>query len=99
MRASQYSAAVRGSGFTKAMSIEYGRYNVTSNAVAPGIIETEMAMAVSHYSEIKEKAIQQLPIRRLGIPQDVADAILFLSSERASYISGEVLHVTGGRYG
>lgn len=95
-----YSAAKAGLiGFTKAMSLEHGRYNVTTNAVAPGIITTEMVRSLPHFDKISETAQKSLPLGRLGEARDVADAILFLASDRASYISGEVIHVSGGRYG
>jgi 3-oxoacyl-[acyl-carrier protein] reductase len=58
-----------------------------------------MIQALPTYETIKERALQVQPVKRLGKPADVADAIAFLASERASFISGEVLHVTGGRYG
>jgi len=95
-----YSAAKAGLiGFTKAMSLEHGRYNVTVNAVAPGIIDTEMVRNLPHFEKIRDAAVKSLPLGRIGKASDVADAILFLASDRASYISGEVVHVTGGRYG
>ena len=59
----------------------------------------EMIQALPTYEVIKEKAIAAQPIKRAGRPEDVADAVAFLVSERAGFISGEVLHVTGGRYG
>ncbi|MCB1602917.1 MAG: SDR family oxidoreductase, partial [Xanthomonadales bacterium] len=85
--------------FTRAMALEHGRNNVTVNAVAPGIIRTEMVESLPHFEKIKARAEEQLPIRRLGEPEDVAEAILFLASDRASYITGDLLHVSGGRYG
>lgn len=95
-----YSAAKAGLiGFTKAMALEHGRNNVTVNAVAPGIIRTAMVESLPHFEKIKARAEDQLPIRRLGEPEDVADAIIFLASDRASYITGDVIHVSGGRYG
>ena len=95
-----YSAAKAGLiGFTRAMALEHGRNNVTVNAVAPGIIRTEMVESLPHFEKIKARAEEQLPIRRLGEPEDVAEAILFLASDRASYITGDLLHVSGGRYG
>ncbi|HSV44364.1 MAG TPA: SDR family oxidoreductase, partial [Ramlibacter sp.] len=95
-----YSAAKAGLiGFTRAMSLEHGRYYVTTNAVAPGIIDTAMVRSLPHFEKIRESAEKSLPIPRLGTALDVADAIVFLASERASYISGEVIHVSGGRYG
>jgi 3-oxoacyl-[acyl-carrier protein] reductase len=95
-----YSAAKAGLiGMAKALAIEQGRYGITVNCVAPGFMETEMVQALPTYETIKERAIQAQPIKRVGRPDDIADAVTFLASERASFISGEVLHVTGGRYG
>jgi 3-oxoacyl-[acyl-carrier protein] reductase len=95
-----YSAAKAGLiGMAKALAIEEGRYGVTVNCIAPGFMDTEMVQALPTYETIKERAIQAQPIKRAGRPEDVADAVAFLASERAGFISGEVLHVSGGRYG
>jgi len=95
-----YSAAKAGLiGMAKALAQEEGRYGITVNCVAPGFMDTEMVQALSTYETIKERAVAAQPIKRAGHPDDVADAVAFLASERASFISGEVLHVTGGRYG
>ncbi|MBD9665270.1 3-oxoacyl-[acyl-carrier protein] reductase [Variovorax paradoxus] len=95
-----YSAAKAGLiGMAKALAIEEGRYGVTVNCVAPGFMETEMVQALATYETIKERAVAAQPIKRVGKPDDIADAVAFLASERASFITGEVLHVTGGRYG
>lgn len=95
-----YSAAKAGLiGMAKALSMEEGKYGVTVNCVAPGFMETEMIQALPTYEVIKERALAMQPVKRPGKPEDVADAVAFLASERASFISGEVLHVTGGRYG
>lgn len=95
-----YSAAKAGLiGMAKALAIEEGRYGITVNCVAPGFIETEMVQALPTYETIKERAIAMQPVKRVGRPTDIADAVAFLASERASFISGEVVHVTGGRYG
>lgn len=97
---SNYSAAKAGLiGMAKALAQEEGRYGVTVNCVAPGFMETEMVQALPTYETIKERAVQAQPIKRVGRPDDIADAVAFLASERAGFISGEVLHVTGGRYG
>jgi 3-oxoacyl-[acyl-carrier protein] reductase len=94
-----YSAAKAGLlGFTRAMALENGKFGVTANAVAPGIIDTMAVRSLPHYERIVENAKASLPIRRIGRPEDVSDAVLFLASERSSYITGEVIHVTGGRY-
>lgn len=95
-----YSAAKAGLiGMAKALAIEEGRYGVTVNCVAPGFMETEMIQALPTYEAIKERAIAAQPVKRAGQPGDVADAVAFLASERAGFISGEVLHVSGGRFG
>jgi 3-oxoacyl-[acyl-carrier protein] reductase len=94
-----YSAAKAGLiGFTRAMALEWGRNHVTVNAVAPGIIDTEAVQRLAHYEKIRDAAEKSTPIPRIGAPEDVASAVVFLASERASYITGDVLHVTGGRY-
>jgi len=94
-----YSAAKAGViGFTKAMALENGRNGITVNAVAPGIIGTDAVLTLPHFSKIKEAAELNTPIPRIGEPEDVAHAVAFLASEHASYITGDVLHVTGGRY-
>ena len=94
-----YSAAKAGLlGFTRAMSLEWGRNKITVNAVAPGIIKTPAVTTLPHYATIMENAVKTTPVGRLGEVEDVADAVAFLASERAGYISGEVLHVCGGRY-
>jgi 3-oxoacyl-[acyl-carrier protein] reductase len=95
-----YAAAKAGLiGMAKALAIEEGRYGITVNCVAPGFMDTEMVQELSTYETIKERAIQAQPIKRVGHPDDIASAVAFLASERASFITGEVLHVTGGRFG
>lgn len=95
-----YSAAKAGLiGMAKALSMEEGKYGITVNCVAPGFMETEMIQALPTYEVIKDRALAMQSVKRPGRPVDVADAVAFLASERASFISGEVLHVTGGRYG
>lgn len=95
-----YSSAKAGIlGFTRALAAEQGRYGITVNAVAPGFMETEAVRSLDHYEKIREKAVAAQPLRRTGQPEDIADAVAFLASERASFITGETLHVTGGRFG
>ena len=81
-------------GFTKSVALELGSRNVRSNAIAPGFIETEMT------GEINEKALedwkQQIPMKRGGQPEEVADCAVFLASDRSRYITGQVLQVDGG---
>ena len=94
-----YSAAKAGIlGFTRAMSLEQGKRGITCNAVAPGIIDTAAVRGLRHFESVKENAEKSLPIPRLGDVKDVANAVTFLASENASYITGDVIHVTGGRY-
>lgn len=95
-----YSAAKAGLiGMARALAMEEGRYGITVNCVAPGFMETEMVQALPTYEIIKERAIQMQPVKRVGRPDDVANAVAFLASESAGFISGEVLHVSGGRFG
>jgi 3-oxoacyl-(acyl-carrier-protein) reductase len=81
-------------GLTKTLALELARYDMTVNAVAPGFIETEMTR------EVPEKArqhwIERVPVGRAGTPEDVARAVAFLASDRASYITGEVMDLDGG---
>lgn len=94
-----YSAAKAGIiGFTRAMALENGRNFITSNAVAPGMIDTPFMREHPQFEKIRDNAIRTTPIPRIGEAQDVANAVAFLASEQASYITGDVLHVTGGRY-
>jgi len=94
-----YSAAKAGLlGFTRALCYEDGKFNITVNAIAPGFIDTDLVQQHASYEAIKEKWIKNTPVQRLGQVRDIADAVLFLASERAGFITGEVLHVTGGRY-
>ncbi len=81
-------------GFTKTVAREYASRNVTVNAVAPGFIDTAMTQGLS--PEVKETLYKQIPLGRLGQANDVAEAVRFLVSDEASYITGQVLHVNGG---
>lgn len=95
-----YSSAKAGViGLTKALSKELGRYDITVNAVAPGLIETSALKNHPKYEKIKELQKRDSPIKRVGSTEDVANAVLFFSSTESSYITGDVLHVTGGRFG
>lgn len=94
-----YSTAKAGLiGFTKAIALEMGRFEVTVNAVAPGIIGTEAVRRLPHFDKVLESAERNTPIPRIGTPEDVADVVAFLASERAGYVTGDVVYVTGGRY-
>ena len=81
-------------GLTMAMAREVASRNITCNAVAPGFIETSMTAVLS--DEFKQNAIKQIPLGRVGSPEDVASAVCFLASEEAAYITGQVLGVNGG---
>ncbi|KRB93489.1 beta-ketoacyl-ACP reductase [Noviherbaspirillum sp. Root189] len=94
-----YSAAKAGLiGFTRSLALEQGKFNITSNAIAPGLIETPLVRGLSTYDMLRTNALARQPVQRMGAVEDVANAVTFLASDRASFITGEVLHVTGGRY-
>jgi 3-oxoacyl-[acyl-carrier protein] reductase len=81
-------------GFTKSVAREYASRGITVNAVAPGFIDTAMTQNLS--AEVRAGLMKQIPLGRLGTPQDIAHAVHFLVSEEAGYITGHVLHVNGG---
>src|SRR5208283_597546 len=81
-------------GLTMAIAREVGSRNITCNAVAPGFIETAMTAVLSE--EFKQSAVKQIPLGRVGTPEDVASAVAFLASDEAAYITGHVLSVNGG---
>ncbi len=81
-------------GFTKSVAREYASRMVTVNAVAPGFVDTAMTQGLSQ--EVRDTLLKQIPLGRLGQPGDVAEAVRFLASEEAGYITGQVLHVNGG---
>jgi 3-oxoacyl-[acyl-carrier protein] reductase len=81
-------------GLTMAIAREVGSRTITCNAVAPGLIETAMTAGLG--GEFKQNAVKQIPLGRVGSPEDVANAVAYLASEEASYITGHVLNVNGG---
>jgi 3-oxoacyl-[acyl-carrier protein] reductase len=92
-----YSAAKAGLlGFTKSLAREVASRNITVNAVAPGFVDTDMTRSLS--AEQRGTLQAQIPLGRLGAPEDIAAAVLFLASPQAAYITGETLHVNGGMY-
>jgi 3-oxoacyl-[acyl-carrier protein] reductase len=92
-----YAAAKAGIvGFTKALARELGSRNITVNAVAPGYIQTAMTEVLSE--EQRQRLLSTLAIPRLGTPEDVAAVVVFLAGPGASYITGEVINVSGGLY-
>ncbi|MBV9819653.1 MAG: SDR family oxidoreductase [Solirubrobacterales bacterium] len=97
-----YASAKAGlQGFTKTLAIELGRFNITVNAVAPGFTVTEMtrqtaARAGVPFEEMATRWIEDIPIGRMGQPEDIANAISFFCDERSGFVSGQVLYVAGG---
>jgi len=97
-----YSAAKAGlQGFTKTLAIELGRFNVTANAVAPGFIATDMTRQTAERMKVSFEdfiagASAQIPVGRVGQPEDIAATISFLTSEEAGFVSGQVIYVAGG---
>jgi len=92
-----YSAAKAGLiGFTKAAALELAHWFILVNAVAPGLIETDMTAAIS--PEAREGLLAQVPLRRIGTPREVAEVVRFLAGDAAAYITGQVFHVNGGLY-
>ena len=97
-----YSAAKAGmQGFTKTLAIELGPFGITANAVAPGFIVTDMTAATAArigmpFDDFQAAAASQIPVRRVGQPEDVGNLISFLCSEGAGFVSGQVIYVAGG---
>jgi len=83
-------------GFTKSLALEVGSRDITVNCVAPGFIDTDMTRALPQ--EQKQALLAQIPLGRLGAPEDVAAAVAYLASPAAAYVTGAVLHVNGGMY-
>lgn len=97
-----YSTAKAGlQGFTKTLAIELGRFNITVNAIAPGFIATEMTRATAErvgvsWEDFKQNAASQIPVGRVGRPEDIANTVSFLTGEEAGFVSGQVIYVAGG---
>ena len=92
---SNYSASKAGLiGFTKSIAQELGSRNIRCNAIAPGFIQTEMTHKLS--DEVRDEWIKNIPLRRAGQPEDVANVAVFLASDLSSYVSGQVINVCGG---
>lgn len=97
-----YSAAKAGmQGFTKTLAIELGPFGVTANAIAPGFIQTDMTRATAErvgmtMEQFTEAAAAQIPVRRGGVPDDIANAVSFFTADAAGFVSGQVLYVAGG---
>ena len=94
---SNYSASKAGvGGFTRALAKELGSRNITVNTVAPGFIDTDMTKDLPEAS--KEAMLTQIPLARLGAPEEIAAVVCFLAGDAAGYITGETIHVNGGMY-
>ncbi|MBO0856676.1 MAG: 3-oxoacyl-ACP reductase FabG [Nocardia sp.] len=97
-----YSAAKAGlQGFTKTLAVELGRFGVTANAIAPGFIVTDMTAATAArvgvpFEDYQKAAAGQIPVQRVGRPEDIAHTASFLVSEGAGFVSGQVIYVAGG---
>ena len=90
-----YAAAKAGiNGFTKSLAQEVGSRGITVNAIAPGFIDTDMTRALDDAQ--RESLLKHIPLAKLGQPQDIAQAVCFLASDAANYITGETIHVNGG---
>jgi NAD(P)-dependent dehydrogenase (short-subunit alcohol dehydrogenase family) len=91
-----YSASKAGIlGLTRSLALEVGRFGVHVNAVAPGLIDTPLVAGLRQ--DVRQKLIDAQPTRSMGTPRDVANAVLFLASDEANFITGEVIHVDGGK--
>ncbi len=92
-----YSAAKAGMlGFTKALALESAAKGITVNAICPGYIETDMTSAMNQ--DVLDSIIRQIPAARMGKPQEIADLVVFLSSDKAGFINGSTLTANGGQY-
>ncbi|RLB75047.1 MAG: beta-ketoacyl-ACP reductase, partial [Deltaproteobacteria bacterium] len=92
-----YSASKAGiMGFTKTVAREVAARGIRVNAVAPGFIQTEMTASLPE--KVREKFLEQIPMGRMGEPEEVAEVIYWLCSESSSYLTGQIIHVNGGLY-
>jgi len=97
-----YAAAKAGlQGFTKTLAIELGKFGITTNAVAPGFIQTEMTKATAErigvpFDKYVKVAAAEIPVQRGGKPEDIANAVAFFADEKSSFVNGQVLYVAGG---
>lgn len=97
MGQANYAAAKAGIfGFSKSLAREVGSRNITVNSIAPGFIDTDMTRALSE--EQQQSLVQHVPLGRLGRPEEIASAVVYLASPAAGYITGSTLHINGGMY-
>jgi 3-oxoacyl-[acyl-carrier protein] reductase len=98
-----YATAKAGlQGFTKTLAIELGPFGITANAIAPGFIETAMTKATAErigttIQQMREQVASTIPVRRGGMPEDIANTVAFFAGEESGYVTGQVLYVDGGR--
>jgi 3-oxoacyl-[acyl-carrier protein] reductase len=98
-----YATAKAGlQGFTKTLAIELGPFGITANAIAPGFIETAMTKATAErigttIQQMREQVASTIPVRRGGVPEDIANTVAFFAGEESGYVTGQVLYVDGGR--
>ena len=83
-------------GMSKSLALEYGKKNIKINCISPGFIKSEMTEKIN--DNFKQTLLEKISLERFGIPKDVANAVLFLSSDLSNYITGETIHVNGGMY-
>jgi 3-oxoacyl-[acyl-carrier protein] reductase len=81
-------------GFTRSLAQEVGSRNITVNCVAPGFVDTDMTRSLPQAQ--REKLLERIPLGRLGAPEDIAHAVVYLASPQAAYVTGATLHVNGG---
>jgi len=94
---SHYAASKGGMiSFTKSVAAEFGKYNINTNSVAPGWVMTDMTDDVFSDKEYMEKVRKEIPVQRIATAEDIAGPVLFLASEMARHINGEILNVNGG---
>lgn len=97
-----YSTAKAGlQGFTKTLAIELGKFGITSNAVAPGFIETDMTKATAErigisFEDLVKHSVSSIPVGRSGKPEDIANTVAFFADEASSFVNGQVIYVAGG---
>lgn len=97
-----YAAAKAGlQGFTKTLAIELGKYGITTNSIGPGFIETEMTQATAErigvpFEDFKAAVAKEIPVQRVGQPEDIAHTVSFLVSEGAGFVNGQIIYVAGG---
>jgi 3-oxoacyl-[acyl-carrier protein] reductase len=97
-----YAAAKAGvQGFTKTLALELGKFGITVNAVAPGFIATDMTAAAAErvgmsFEDFQAAAVATIPVGRVGVPRDIANAVAFFVSDASSFVSGQVLYIAGG---